>query len=148
MSIPGYVIKDGVRYTLPLVNTPQLYAVYSSTANAAAVANAINYTPPAAAGIWRITWEIDATTSTADSFHLVATWKGATGDALSQTLGGSDSAGTALAAGAITNVIGNGAYYGSITFAVDSSGTAITLSTVGTFTTVAYNFAATLERLK
>ena len=126
---------------------PLIVAQSAATALNAADTNRINYTPPAVAGVYRLTYEVDVTTATTDNFHFVGTWKGATGDALSQTLGGSDKLGTGLIAGAITNTIGVGAYYGSVTFAIDNSGTAITLSTVGTFTTVVYNITAILERL-
>lgn len=126
---------------------PAIYAVASSTANAAAVTNAINYTPPAAAGRYRLSWVVDVTTATTHSFTVVGTWKNATGAAISQNLGGFDKNGTSLVAGAITNVIGTGVYSGSVLFQIDNSATAITISTAGTFTTVAYNFAASLEQL-
>ncbi len=124
-----------------------IYASYSTSANAAAVTNAINYTPPATAGRYRISWVFYTNTATTEIFTVVVTWKNATGTARSQNSGGFDKNGTSLAAGAITNVIGAGAYYGSMMIDIDNSATAITVSTAGTFTTVAYNFSAILEQL-
>jgi hypothetical protein len=129
------------------LGVPAIYAVYSTTGNNIAVTNAINYTPPATAGTYRLTFTVDTRVATTDNFYVVATWKDAAGTARSQTIGGSNAVGSALVAGAITNTIGTGTYYGSVLFQIDNSATAITLSTVGTFTTVTYDLAATLEQL-
>lgn len=126
---------------------PAIYASSSATGLIAADTNRINYTPPATAGRYRISWTIDTTTATTDNFTVVVTWKNATGTARSQNSGGFDKNGTALVAGAITNTIGAGAYYGSMLLDIDNSATAITLSTAGTFTTVTYNIAAWLEQV-
>ncbi len=129
------------------LGVPAIYGTYSQTGKTAAVTNAINYTPPATAGRYRLSWVVTATTSTTDSFTVVIAFKDATGTAISQNSGGFDPNGTALVAGAITNTLGNGVYYGSMYFDIDNSATAITLSTAGTFTTVTYNLSATLEQL-
>lgn len=152
-----YVNASGVNFIKPIssfnniftagLGVPAIYAAYSQTGKTAAVTNAINYTPPATAGTYRLSFSVDVTTATTDNFTVVATWKDASGNAISQNLGGSDKNGTALTAGAITNAIGRGVYYGSALFSIDNSATAITLSTAGTFTTVTYNLAATLEQL-
>ncbi len=130
---------------------PGVSAVFAgppaSTGLTGASINFIDYTPPAAAGRYRISWAIDTTTATTDSFTVVVTWKNATGTARSQNSGGFDKNGSALVAGAITSAIGAGAYYGSMMIDIDNSATAITLSTAGTFTTVVYNLGATLEQL-
>lgn len=122
-------------------------ANYAQTGKTAAVTNAINYTPPAVAGRYLLSWTVTVTANTTDSFTAVGTWKNATGGAVSQNLGGFDKNGTSLVAGAITNTIGTGVYYGYAVLDIDNSGTAITLSTAGTFTSVTYNLAATLERI-
>jgi hypothetical protein len=129
------------------LGVPAVYASFSSTANTGVVTNAINYSPPATAGSYRLCWQVDTTISTTNNFHVVGTWKDASGNARSQTLGGTDPAGNALVAGAITNTIGTGVYSGCTEFQIDNSATAITLSTSGTFTTVTYNIDATLEQL-
>jgi hypothetical protein len=126
---------------------PAIYGSYSTTGNTGAVSNAINFTPQGVASRYRLSWSIDVTTATSHNFHLVGTWKDASGIARSQTLGGSDPAGNALVAGAITNAIGAGVYYGSVVFSIDNSATAITISTAGTFTTTVYNFDAILQQL-
>jgi hypothetical protein len=124
-----------------------IYANYSQLAKIAAVTNAVNFTPPAAAGTYRLSWIVDVNASVTHSFTVVASWKDASGNATSQTLGGSDDGGSALVAGAITNALGVGVYYGSVLIQIDNSATPITLSTVGVFTSVTYNLAATLEQL-
>ena len=126
---------------------PAIMVSSSATGLTAADTNRINYTPTAFAGIFRLSWDVDVRTSTTHNFTLVGGWKDASAAAISQTLGGFDKAGTGLVAGAITNVIGAGVYYGVCVFDIDSSATAITLSTSGTFTTVTYNIAAVLEQL-
>ena len=126
---------------------PAIFASYSTTGQTGAVSNAINYTPPSTAGTYRMGWSVDVTTATTLNFTIVATWKDASGNSISQTLGGFDKSGNALVAGAITNTIGTGVYYGSVVFSINNGGTAITLSTSGTFTSVVYNLTATLEQL-
>lgn len=116
-------------------------------AQVAAVANFINYTPPAATGRYRISWVVDVQSNTTDSFSVTATWKDAGGTARTQPIGGWSPTGSALTTGLITNAIGIGVYYGSALIAIDNSATAITVSTVGTFTTVSYDLAAVLEGL-
>jgi hypothetical protein len=119
----------------------------TATALIAANTNFINFTPPTVAGTYRISWAIDTTTATTDNFTVVITYKDSTGTARSQNSGGFDKNGTSLVAGAITNTIGAGNYYGVVIFGIDNSATAITLSTAGTFTTVTYNLSALLEQL-
>ncbi len=143
----GSLVSKYNNITTAGLGVPAIYATYSTTGNTAAVTNAINYTPPATAGRYRLSWVVTCTAATTDSFTVVATWKDASGNARTQNLGGFDPAGTALVAGAITNTIGTGAYYGDAMVAIDNSATAITLSTAGTFTTVTYNLSATLEQL-
>lgn len=126
---------------------PAIYASYSTTGNTAAVTNAINYTPPATAGRYRLSWTVGVTASVTHSFTVVATWKDDSGNTISQNLGGSSPSANALVTGSITNVIGTGVYYGSAILAINNGATAITLSTAGTFTSVTYNLSATLEQL-
>ncbi len=147
VNVSGLPTKSNA-ITLTDQGFPLEVASQSLTAQAAAVTNTINYTPAAAAGIYEVVWTVDTTTATTDSFTVVITWKNATGTARSQNSGGFDINGTGLVAGAITNTIGAGAYYGSMVIQIDNSATAITLSTAGTFTTVTYNLAASLRILK
>lgn len=137
------LIQTNIFPGLPIV----VSAPATSTGLTGANTNFINYTPPATVGRYRLVWAIDTTTATTDNFTVVVTWKNAIGTARSQNSGGFDKNGTALVAGAITNTIGAGNYYGSIEFSIDNSATAITLSTAGTFTTVTYNLDAHLERI-
>jgi len=135
------VALAGLGYPL-LVKAPT-----TLTGQVAAVTNFINYTPPAAVGDYMIVWSVDTTTATTDSFKVLVTYTNSIGTARSQNSGGFDINGTSLVAGAITNVIGAGNYYGTMIFSIDNSATAITLSTAGTFTTVAYTLTAKLYRI-
>jgi hypothetical protein len=127
------------------LNEPTIVsAPATATGLVAANTNFINFTPPAAAGVYEIKWAVDTTTATTDTFTVVVTYKNATGTARTQNSGGFDKAGTSLVAGAITSTIGAGNYYGSMMFSIDNSATPITLSTAGTFTTVTYNLDARL----
>jgi hypothetical protein len=133
--------------TAGLVGMAVVYGSYSTLANVAAVTNAINYTPPAVAGRYRISWVVNVQSNTTDSFSVTATWKDAGGTARTQAIGGFAPSGTSLTTGLITNVIGVGVYYGTALINIDNSATAITVSTVGTFTTVSYDFSAILEQV-
>lgn len=127
---------------------PQIVSAPAPSLQAiAAITNFINFTPPAVAGTYRMSWMVNTTVATTDNFHIVGTWDDAEGNEVSQTLGGWDKVGTALTAGAITNAIGTGIYYGFVIFNIDNSADAITLSTAGTFTTVTYDLLAVLEQL-
>ena len=143
----GVVAVDANITTAGLGHPILVAAPTTLTAQAAAVTNFINFTPPAAVGDYMIVWAVDTTAATTDSFTVVVTYTNSTGTARTQNSGGFDKNGTGLVAGAITNVIGVGNYYGSMTFSIDNSATAITVSTAGTFTTVTYNLTAKLYRI-
>ena len=129
ISAAGLPTKsDGIALTgqgLPLI-----VAKYTNTAQAGALTNVINFTPPAKAGFYKVIWSIDTTTATTDNFTVVITYANSTGNARTgRSSGGNDKAGTGLVAGAITNTIGAGNYYGEMNISVDNSATAITVST-------------------
>lgn len=113
-----------------------------------AQANAINYTPPAAPSIqlYRITGAlIMASWTTPASFTVQVTYKDDRGTARTETLQvirGS----TGAAAAAVTAV--DRWYFHLPIIAIDGSGTAITVSTTGTFTgSPSYDLAISLERI-
>jgi hypothetical protein len=128
------------------LGVPAIYASYSTTGNIGAVTNAINYTPLATAGRYRLNIIVNVTAwTTPASFTIVVTYKDDSGNARTETLQvvrGS----TGAAALAVTAV---DRWYAEIPiFAIDNSATAITVSTTGTFTgSPVYNLSAVLEQL-
>lgn len=126
---------------------PAIYASYSTTGNTDAVANAINYTPPATAGRYCITAYVNVRVwTTPASFTVAFSYTDALGNARTDTMAVANGAGTVPAAGAITAV---NRWYGQTScFQVDNSATAITLSTTGTFTgSPTYDMAAFLAQV-
>ncbi|MGD0645912.1 MAG: hypothetical protein ABSA75_13480 [Candidatus Bathyarchaeia archaeon] len=125
------------------VGLGDLYANYSAVGKAALVANAINYTPPAVAGTYRLFVNVNVHTAAASNMAVTVTFKDAGGNAQSFVL-------TLLLVASTTvyNQINNvtGIYYASLIFQIDNSATAITVSTTGTTMTL-YDFAATLEQV-
>jgi hypothetical protein len=176
MSIPigNYIIKDGVRYnaaggvlgsysisgdltlgakvvkvnnrTTAGLGVAPVFATASSTANNAALTNAINYTPPATAGTYRVSGVVNVTAwTTPATFAVNLGYKDASGNARTEVAHlrrGSNGADAA----AVTAV--DRWFFDFAAVMVDNSGTAITVSTAGTFTGApVYDFAAVLEEL-
>lgn len=113
---------------------------------ATAQTNFINYTPPATAGVYRLTIMVNVTAwTTPASFTIVVTYTDSKGNAQTETVAVWRGSTGAMVA-AITTV---NRYYGvPFIFAIDNSATAITVSTAGTFSgSPVYQLAATLERL-
>jgi len=121
------------------------YASYSTTGNVGAVTNAINYTPPALAGRYRLSGNVNMTAwTTPASFTVVATYKDDSGNARTETLQLVRGT-TGAAATAITAI--DRWYFTLPLFAINNAATAITLSTTGTFTgSPVYNLSAVLEQ--
>ena len=130
------------------LGVPAIYASYTSASLTAAVTNAVNYTPPATAGTYRLSIIVDVSTATTHSFTANLAYKNAAGTAITESC---DFILQTLATGTVTKDVAaaNGVkrYVANEVFAIDNSATAITLSTVGTFTTVTYRMAAILEQL-
>ncbi len=125
------------------IGIPQTFVSYSAVGKAALVANAINYTPPAKAGTYRLAVEVNVHTAVASNMAVTVTFTDAGGNGQSFVL-------TLLlvASTTIYNQINNvtGIYYADLIFQIDNSATAITVSTTGTTQTL-YDLAATLEQL-
>lgn len=124
------------------------YIVAQNQANGltAAATNQISYSPGGSAGLFGIVGVINVKSwATPASFTVVVVYKDDAGTTTTETLGlvrGS----TGATAAAITAV--DRWYFRLPTFAIDSSNTAITVSTTGTFTgTPVYTFAASVEKL-
>jgi hypothetical protein len=148
----GFFDKNGVERVVLLqaalvgLAVPAEVALDSETGLSAARTNAINYTPIASAGLYRLSVVVDVTAwTTPATFTIAVTYKDASGNSRTETLQvvrGS----TGAAAAAITAV---DRWYAELPLIqIDNSATAITVSTTGTFTgSPVYNLAAVLERL-
>ena len=128
-------------------STPVILATSSTTGNVAAVTNAINFTPPKSTGLYRVNSYTDVTAwTTPASFTVAIVHKDASGNTItvtpSQTEGDGSASGSALIDEVETFIAI------PYVFQIDATGTAITVSTTGTFTgSPVYNFAAVLEQL-
>ena len=116
-----------------------------STANIAAKTNLINFTPPAAIGLYRLSAMVNVTAwTTPASFTIITTYKDDNGTAQTETFPTFESDGSFSAV--IDSI--DRFYALPLLLSIDNSATAITLSTTGTFTgSPSYTFAGTLERL-
>jgi hypothetical protein len=108
--------------------------------------NFVNYTPPAAAGVYKLTIMVNVTAwTTPASFTIAVTYKDSKGNARTETLG-MNLGSTGAQVQAITTV--DRYYAQQVLLAIDNSATAITVSTTGTFTgSPVYQIAAVLERV-
>src|SRR5262249_31796430 len=111
---------------------PLIVAGSETTGNTAAVTNAINYTPAAASSTYSLSGVVNMTAwTTPATFTVAITYKDASGNARTDTalvIRGS----TGASAAAVTAV--DRWYFIFPAIDIDSSATAITLSTTGTFT--------------
>ncbi len=124
---------------------PAIYASGRSVAQVAAVASVAAYTVGAADGSFRIDANVLVTTSTTHNFTVTCAYTDESNTGRTLTLTFSSLAGVFLTA--ITNVTGAGPYEGVILRIRCKASTAITIATVGTFTTVTYNVEATIEQV-
>lgn len=127
---------------------PVLYARYVNGGLTGAVTNAINYVPPATSGFYRLTVfvNVDAWTTPA-SFTVTVTYKDNNGTARSDNITFSRGSSAGTMAGAITAIDRwNGI---PMSFLIDGSATAITVSSSGTFTgSPHYAMGIELEQLQ
>jgi hypothetical protein len=128
------------------LGVPAIYGSYSTTGNTGAITNAINYTPPASAGRYRICGVVNVTAwTTPASFTVVVTYKDDSGTTQTETLQLIRGT-TGAAATAITAI--DRWYFTLPVFAINNAATAITVSTTGTFTgSPTYNLSVILEQL-
>lgn len=137
----GGIVTAGIGAAVP-------YGAFTHAGKTSADSNAINYTPPATAGTYRLNAWFRATTATTFTITVGVTFTDEHGTAQSFNLSFLPAAGTAIV-NSLTNSAASTTFQQAIplTFSIDSSATAITLSTAGTFTTVTYDWGATLEQL-
>lgn len=122
---------------------PKIVATSTSTGNAALVTNAINFTPPATAGTYRISTYVNVRTSAAVNMTVTVAYKDAASVARSELVA-LNQQNTATVVVNMNNTAAR--FTGSYDFQIDNSATAITLSTTGTTMTV-YDLTAVLEQL-
>jgi hypothetical protein len=124
---------------------PAIYGFGRLTGRTAAVASLANYTVGAADGSFEVSANINVTTSTLHSFGATCTYTDETNTSRTLTLNFSQLAGTFVTA--ITNATGAGPYEGVVLSIRAKAGTAITLATTGTFTTVTYNAEGSIKQI-
>lgn len=109
-----------------------------STAQTAAVTSVSTFTVGGSDGSFEVSVNVNVTTSTLHNFTVTCAYTDETNTARTVTLGLIQLAGATLIT-AITNVTGAGPYEGFPVHLRCKASTAITVATVGTFTTVTYN---------
>ncbi len=124
---------------------PYIVASGRATAQTALAASIATFTP-AADGSFLIGANVNVTTSTAFTFTMTCTYTDEGNTARTQTIPFVQIAGTPLTS--ITNVTGAGPYEGIPVRIRAKAATAITIQTVGTFTTVTYNAEADITQVK
>lgn len=124
---------------------PAIYGSGRSTAQTAAVASVAAYTVGGSDGSFEISANVLVTTSTLHSFTVTCAYTDEGNTARTLTLSFSNLAGTFLTT--IANAAGAVPYEGVPVRIRAKSGTAITVATTGTFTTVTYNVEASITQL-
>ena len=117
---------------------PVVVASGRSAAQVAAVASVSTFTVGAADGSFEISANVNVTTSTVHDFTVTCAYTDEGNTARTFTFGFAQLAGATLLSN-ITNVTGAGPYESPHYHIRAKSGTAITIATTGTFTTVTYN---------
>lgn len=145
-GIPGIAGDDGdTAFFVPPTMTTLVDSYGRSDAQTAAVASVVAYTVGPEDGSFRISADVNVTTSTVHNFTVTVAYTDETNAARTLTLTFSQLAGTQVTA--ITNVTGAGPY-SSITLHIRAKGaTAITVATTGTFTTVTYNVEGFINQI-
>lgn len=157
MSLGSYLINPQPLTTVPRVTTYNslttagesfgviVAAPAVSTGNTGAKTNYINFTPPSATGVYEIIGLVNMTAwTTPATFTVVSTYQDDQGNARTDTATVSRGS-TGATAAAVTAI--DRWYFDFPAISIDNSGTAITLSTTGTFTgSPSYSIAAILRR--
>lgn len=104
----------------------------------------VSFTPPAQAGIYRISGYLNVTTGTTIAAALKVTYKDPEGNARNDGVVFQKAGSATL----LTSVVTTGQQTFHETIAIDNSGTAITVAdNAGTYTTCVYDLAVVIERL-
>lgn len=124
---------------------PMVRASARATGQTAANTSVATYTAGGADGTFVIYANVNVTASTTFSFSVQVAYTDETGAAQTLTLNLQNLAATILSA--ITNVQGTGPYEGIPVTIRAQNGTAITVKTAGTFTSVTYNVEAHVHQI-
>jgi len=125
--------------------TPAVYGSARSLAQTAAVASVAAYTVGAADGSFLVSANVNVTVATNHNFTVAVDYTDETNTARTLTLTFSKLDGTLLSA--IANAAGAVPYHGLPLQIRCKANTAITVKTVGTFTTVTYNVEGAIQQI-
>lgn len=142
--ILGIVKQVGAVSTAGSLGTTAIVANGRSTAQTAAVASVSTFTVGAADGSFEVSANILITTATLYSFTVTCAYTDESNTARTLTLSFSSLVGTFLTT--LTNTGGAGPYEGVPLHIRCKASTAITIATVGTFTTVTYNVESIIKQ--
>ncbi len=141
----GGAMASSITITEIGTSAPASGAVGRSTAQTGAVASVAAFTVGGGDGSFRVSANVDVTTSTTFSFTATVAYTDETNAARTLTLNFQSLAGTLLTS--ITNVQGAGPYEGVSAHLRAKAGTTITIATSGTFTSVTYNVEGLISQI-
>lgn len=125
---------------------PAIFAAGRLTAQTAAQASVSTYTVGAADGSFEVSANVNVTTSTAHTFTVTIAYTDEGNTSRTLTAGFTQLSGATFLT-AITNVTGAGPYESPVYHIRCKAATAITIATVGTFTTVTYNVEGIIKQM-
>ena len=128
--------------TTPLLCPPTL-----QKAETGADSSVLSFTPLTTAGTYKIRIVISCSAASTATLGWTATWKDSNSHAQAPTNLSLFTSGTAAPALTVT-AAANAAYYGEAQIDIDTSGTAITIKTTFSGTSIAYKASAWIERVQ
>lgn len=143
----GSVSFGGAVTTGGALTTPGPFIITRgrATAQVAAVTTVATVTVGAADGTFEVSSNISVTTATLHSISVTCTYTDEGNVSRTLTLGFAQLAGATLIT-LITNVTSTGPYESMVYHIRAKAGTAITIATTGTFTTIAYNVEGVIKQ--
>lgn len=143
----GFSVFNNIN-TVGGVGVPPIYAAGAQTLYTNVAPTTLSYTPPATAGVYRLTGYLNALTAGTMTFKVKITYKDAGGNAVTDIPGFYLQNSTAIVAGGNSaNTAGRYTML-SYPFSIDNSATAITIQdNAGTYTAGTYYWTPVLEQL-
>lgn len=126
---------------------PSIYGYGRATTQSAAAASVATYTVGASDASFEVSANANVTASATHSFSINVDYTDETNTARTLILPIAQLAGSFIAGGLITNVTGTGPYESSVIHIRCKTSTAVTVSTVGTFTSVTYNVEGVIKKI-
>lgn len=123
-----------------------IYGVGRATAQTATNTSIATYTVGATDGSFEVSANVNVTTSTLHSFAIQCIYTDETNTSRTLVMPVAQLAGSFVTSGLITNGTGTGPYETPVMHIRCKAGTAITVKTVGTFTTVTYNVEGIIKQ--